>query len=184
MPSSIHHSIPLDVICKLVQLNFNIALLRSFSLTGKMECQVDKKEHLRHVLLFLYNGGLSALAAAGKIQAVYEEEAISDRVARKEGNFDLSDSARSERPSDFDEEKLNALVHEDPRQSTRELAEKIGCSSLLARHRQAVAHRRPFFSQIITGDEKWCLYVNMKQTKEWLSPGKDPTPRAKPKLHE
>ncbi|KFD48082.1 hypothetical protein M513_11025 [Trichuris suis] len=24
----------------------------------------------------------------------------------------------------------------------------------------------------------------MKQTKEWLSPGKDPTPRAKPKLHE
>ncbi|KFD66184.1 hypothetical protein M514_10590, partial [Trichuris suis] len=56
--------------------------------------------------------------------------------------------------------------------------------SLLARYRQAVAQRRPFFDQIITGDEKWCLYVNMKQRKEWLSPGKDPTPRAKPKLHE
>ncbi|KFD70118.1 hypothetical protein M514_17720 [Trichuris suis] len=196
MPSSIYHSIPLDVICKLVQLNFNTALLRAFSLTGKMGCQVDKKEHLRHVLLFLSNGGLSALAAAGKIQAVFEEEAISDRVvARKwfsrfrEGNFDLSDSVRSGRPSDFDEEKLNALVHENPRQSTRELAQKIGCShvtvsSLLARYRQAVAQHRPFFNQIITGDEKWCLYVNMKQRKEWLSPGKDPTPRAKPKLHE
>ncbi|KFD56382.1 hypothetical protein M513_02837 [Trichuris suis] len=138
-----------------------------------MECQVDKKEHLRHVLLFLYHGGLSAVAAAEKIQAVYGEEAISDRAARKwfsrfrEGNFDLSDSARSERPSDFDEEKLNALVHENPRQSTRELAEKIGCGhvtlsrddkirrvsaagSLLPRYRQAVAQRRPFFSQIIT----------------------------------
>ncbi|KFD63297.1 hypothetical protein M514_07237 [Trichuris suis] len=56
--------------------------------------------------------------------------------------------------------------------------------SLLARYRQAVAQRHPFFSQIITGDENWCLYVNMKQRKEWLSPGKDPTPRAKPKLHE
>ncbi|KFD47381.1 hypothetical protein M514_11744 [Trichuris suis] len=48
--------------------------------------------------------------------------------------------------------------------------------SLLPRYRQAVAQRRLFFSQIITGDEKWCLYVNMKQRKEWLSPGKDPTP--------
>ncbi|KFD60205.1 LOW QUALITY PROTEIN: hypothetical protein M514_27621 [Trichuris suis] len=56
--------------------------------------------------------------------------------------------------------------------------------SLLARYRQAVAQRRPFISQIITGDEKWCLYVSMKQRKEWLSPGKGPTPRAKPKLHE
>ncbi|KFD56726.1 hypothetical protein M514_02403 [Trichuris suis] len=90
-----------------------------------MECQVDKNEHLRHVLLFLSNGGLSAVAAAEKIQAVYGEEAISDRAARKwfsrcmEGNFDLSDSARSGRPSDFDEERLNAVVHEDPRQSTR-----------------------------------------------------------------
>ncbi|KFD56391.1 hypothetical protein M514_02846 [Trichuris suis] len=83
MPSSMYHSISLDVICKLVQLNFNIALLRSFSLTGKMERQVDKKEHLRHVLLFLYHGGLSAVAAAEKIQAVYGEEAIGDRAARK-----------------------------------------------------------------------------------------------------
>ncbi|KFD59248.1 hypothetical protein M514_28573, partial [Trichuris suis] len=126
MPSNIYHSIPLDVICTLVQLNLNIALLRSFSLTGKMECQVDKKEHLRCVLLFLSNGGLSAVAAAEKIQEVYAEEAISDRVAR---------NARSERPSDLDEEKLNALVHENPRQSARELAEKIGCSHVtVSRH--------------------------------------------------
>ncbi|KFD68494.1 hypothetical protein M514_09348, partial [Trichuris suis] len=80
-------------------------------------------------------------ATAEKIQAVYEEEAISNRVARKsfsrfrEGNFDLSDSAGSGRPSDFDEEKLNALVHENPRQSTCELAEKIGCSHVtVSRH--------------------------------------------------
>ncbi|KFD64358.1 hypothetical protein M514_23382 [Trichuris suis] len=141
MPSSIYHSIPLDVICKLVQLNFNIALLRSFSLTGKMENQVDIKEYLRHVLLFQYNGGLSAVAPAEKIHAVYGEESVSDRAVRKwfscfrEGNFDRSDSARSGRPSDLDEEKLNALVHEDPRQSTCELAEKIGCSHVtVSRH--------------------------------------------------
>ncbi|KFD66429.1 hypothetical protein M514_21459 [Trichuris suis] len=84
---------------------------------------------------YWYNEGLSAAAAAEKIHAVYEEEAISDRVARKEGNFDLSDSVRSGWPSDLDEEKLNALVHEDPRQSTRELAEKIGCGHMtVSRH--------------------------------------------------
>ncbi|KFD47801.1 hypothetical protein M513_11351 [Trichuris suis] len=98
-------------------------------------------DHLRHVLLFLYNGGLSAVAGAEKIQTVYEEEAISDRAARKwfscfrEGNFDLSDIGRSGRASDFDEQRLNALVHEDPRQATRELAEKIGCGHVpVSRH--------------------------------------------------
>ncbi|KFD46684.1 LOW QUALITY PROTEIN: hypothetical protein M514_12452 [Trichuris suis] len=69
-----------------------------------------------------------------------------------------------------------------PRQQSRD--DKIQrvsvAGSLLARYRQAVAQRRPFFNQTVTGDEKWCLYVNMKQRKEWLSPGKDPTPRAKP----
>ncbi|KFD59159.1 hypothetical protein M514_08844, partial [Trichuris suis] len=87
------------------------------------------------------NGGLSAVAAAEKMQAVYGEEAISDQGAIKwfsrlrEGNFDLSDSARSGWPSDFDEERLNALVHEDPLQSTRELPEKFGCGHVtVSRH--------------------------------------------------
>ncbi|KFD57175.1 hypothetical protein M513_02060 [Trichuris suis] len=71
----------------------------------------------RHRLLFQCNKGLSAAVAAEEIQALRGEEALSDRAARKwffrlrEGNFDLSDSARS---SDFDEERLNALTREEP----------------------------------------------------------------------
>ena len=50
------------------------------------------------------------------------------------------------------------------------------CASLLARHRLAHEHHRPFLSCIVTGDEKWCLYANTRKRKEWLSPIKNNSP--------
>jgi hypothetical protein len=52
------------------------------------------------------------------------------------------------------------------------------CASLLARQKH-----QSFLSCIVTGDEKWCLYVNFKQRKEWLGPDKQATTRAKPDHH-
>ena len=57
--------------------------------------------------------------------------------------MEILTAPRSGRPVDFDEERLNQLLHENSRQTTRELLE-----------------------------EKWCLYINMKQRRKWLSPGK------------
>ena len=192
-----------------------------------MECQVDKNKHFRHHLLFAFNQGAKATEAAREICAVYGEGAIAERTARywfakfKSGNFDLKDASRSGRPSEFDEVRLNQLLHEDARQTTRELAERIGfnkstvaehlqsmgkvqklgawvphvlsennknqrstiAASLLARHLSTHGHKQRFLYRIVTGDEKWCLYVNMKQRKEWLSPEKQATPRAKQDLH-
>ncbi|KFD46132.1 hypothetical protein M513_12998 [Trichuris suis] len=106
----------------------------------------------RHIL---YDEGLSAAATAEKIQAVYGEETISDLAARKcfsrfrEGSFDVSDSARSGRRSDFDEERLNALAHEDPRQSTLELSEKVGCGHVtVSRHLLPVGKVRKMGSRM------------------------------------
>ncbi|KOC60012.1 Histone-lysine N-methyltransferase SETMAR [Habropoda laboriosa] len=93
-----------------------------------MECQVEKNEHFRH-LLFAFNQGSKAAKAARDICAVYGEGAIAERTARdwyakfKNGNFDLK--ARLS-----DEERLNQLLHENSRQTTRELAEKMECSML------------------------------------------------------
>ena len=42
------------------------------------------------------------------------------------------------------------------------------CAYLLASHRLTREHR-PFLSGIVTGDEKWCLYANIRKRKEWLS---------------
>ncbi|RWR98798.1 Histone-lysine N-methyltransferase SETMAR-like protein, partial [Dinothrombium tinctorium] len=187
----------------------------------KMECQVEKNEHFRH--LFAFNQGSKAAKAARDIFAVYGEDAIAERTAHdwyakfKNGNFDLKDEPRSDRPVEYDEKRLNQLLHENSRQTTRELAEKMECShttiekhlhsmgkvqkfgawiphalsdnnnnqratisaGLLARHRSTHGHKKRFLYRIVTGDEKWCLYINMKQRKEWLSPVKQATPRVK-----
>ena len=56
-------------------------------------------------------------------------------------------------------------------------------SQHLARHRAIHGHKQHFLYRIVTGDEKWCLYINMKQRKEWVAPGGMPKPRVKPDLH-
>lgn len=201
---------------ELIYVNFQII---------KMECQVEKNEHFRHLLLFAFHQGSKAAKAARDICAVYGEGAIAERTTRdwytkfKNGNFDLKDAPRSGRSVEFNKEQLNQLLHENSRQTTRE--EKMECShtaiekhfhsmgkvqkcrawvphalsdnnknqratisaGLLARHRSTHGHKQRFLYRIVTGDKKWCLYINMKQRKEWLSPDKQATPRVKQDLH-
>ena len=99
--------------------------------------------------------------------------------------------------------RLNQLLHENSRLTTRELAEKIECShiaiekrlhwmgkvkkcgawvlhalsdnnrnqqatifaGLLDSHHSTDGHEQRFLYRIITGDETWRLYINMKQCK-------------------
>ena len=59
---------------------------------------------------------------------VWEDNAIGNSTARKcffnlkEDRFDINDTPRSGRPSEFGEDRLNTLIHNDPHQCTRELA--------------------------------------------------------------
>ena len=45
----------------------------------------------------------------------------------KENHFDISDTPHLGRFSGFDEDSLNTLIHKDPRQCTRELANVMYC---------------------------------------------------------
>lgn len=199
-----------------------------------MDMQVDKNEHLRHVFLFEFNFAMKkngklpkATEITKKICEVYGKDFVGVRTAQKwiarfkEGKFELKDRPHKGRTSDFDEKGLEGLLRENSRQTTRELAYKIGCSpqtvlhhlnamgkvqkygswvphklsqdnkdqrvnicaSLLARHRLAREQHKPFLSLIVTGDEKWCLYVNIKQRKEWVSRNEQAKPRVKSALH-
>ena len=190
-----------------------------------MEYPGGKKQHFRHLLFFAFHRGQKVVEAARDIWMVYGEGVIGESTARKwfakfkNGNFNIDDTPRSERPSEFDEDHLKALL-EESRQS-RELAEKMSCdqktilnhvhsmgfaeklgvwvphefsennkenrlqiaSQHLACHRATRGHKQRFLYRIVTGDEKWCLYINMKQRKEWVPPGDTPKPRVKPDLH-
>ena len=44
-------------------------------------------------------------------------------------------------------------------------------------------YREPFLDRIVTGNEKWVLYVNMKRRKQWVDKDKAPEPTAKAGLH-
>ena len=63
--------------------------------------------------------------AASSICAVYGDNAIGESMARKwfsrfkEDRFDICDTPRSGRSSGFDDDRLNTLIHNYPRQCTR-----------------------------------------------------------------
>ena len=64
---------------------------------------------------------------------VYGEGVIGESTTRKwfakfkNGNFDIEDTPHSGRPSEFDEDHLKALLKEESRQTSRELAKKMNC---------------------------------------------------------
>ena len=53
------------------------------------------------------------------------------------------------------------------------------CTSLLSRQ-----INEPFLDRIITGDEKWVLYVNFVRKRQWVDKDKKPEPDPKPELHQ
>ena len=87
-----------------------------------MEYPGGKKQHFRHLLFFAFHRGQKAPEAARDICMVYGEGVIGESTARKwfakfkNGNFDIDDTPRSGRPSEFDENHLKALLKEESRQ--------------------------------------------------------------------
>jgi hypothetical protein len=69
-----------------------------------MECQVEKNEHFRHLLLYEFGRGSKPSEAARNICVFYGEDSIAERTAKKwfapfkQGNFDMNDTPRSGRP--------------------------------------------------------------------------------------
>ncbi len=75
---------------------------------------------------------------------------------------------------------VNKYVDSVPRQlSTDNLAQRVSiCRSLLSRH-----HRDPFLERIVTGDEKWVHYINIRRRRQWLDLSQKPLPDVKANLH-
>ena len=95
--------------------------------------------------LFEFNRGEKAAEATIIYCAIYGDSAIGGSTAGKlfsrfkEDRFDISDTPRSGKLSGFDEDCLNTLIHNDPRQCTRELANVMNCDhSTIVKHLHSI----------------------------------------------
>ena len=90
--------------------------------------------HFRHILLYYFQKGKNAVQARKKLYDVYGERSLTERQCQnwfarfRSGDFDLKDAPRSGRPTKIDEDKLKAMIENNRRCTTREIAEKLNIS--------------------------------------------------------
>lgn len=89
------------------------------------------KQHLREVLIFLYNSKKKATEAHKIITEVYPRFAVDVRMCQrwfarfKSGDFDVEDRERPGQPKKFEDTELEELLSEDSSQTQEELAEAL-----------------------------------------------------------
>ena len=173
--------------------------------------QIDiSRRDVRAILLHEFRLGLKASEAANKICSTMGADVLSIRTAQhwftrfREGNYRLDDQPRSGRPVEVDLDLLRQEIEQDPRLTTRCLADRLGCShttietylaelgkswkygvwiphelsldQLRSRANTCMdlitSHRNnQWLRNLVTGDEKWVLYVNHSRRRQWLSSG-------------
>jgi [histone H3]-lysine36 N-dimethyltransferase SETMAR len=180
------------------------------------------RRDIKVISIHEFSLGRTATEAKANICRTIGEATLSLHTLRlwfrrfKNRDFSLDDKPRSGRPVDLDVADLKALIESDPRQTTRCLAEQLGCShTTIERHLsdlgktyrygvwiphqltrdqferrvdaclELLSSRRNFewLNNLITGDEKWVLYVNHTCKRQWLSPGDSGIPTPNKELH-
>ena len=90
--------------------------------------------HIRHCMLYELNSKKNATEATNSICTTYGENALDFRTCQnwfaefKSGDFNLNDKERSGRPVEVNDDLLQELLEEDPRQLTRQLAKHLSVS--------------------------------------------------------
>ena len=185
------------------------------------EMNLSRRE-IRVLLLHEFLLGHKATEATNNICRTMGHDIISTRTAQRwfnrfdNGNIELDDSSRCGRPVEVDLDRLKQLIENDPRLTTRCLAEQLGCSHTtvethlnelrktwkygvwilheLSAHQLQyrldscmdllTCHRNyEWLRNLITGDEKWVLYVNHTRNCQWFSVGQTATVTPKHDLH-
>lgn len=120
---------------------------------------VPNKQHLREVLLHHFIAKKTAAESHRILVDVYGDYALAEGTCRewfrrfKSGDFDIEDKERQGQPKKFEDEKLKALLVEDPCRTQGELAELLGVTqAAISRRLKALG-----FIQKATKMDEWKL---------------------------
>ena len=84
--------------------------------------------------LYYFRKGKNAVQARKKLYDVYGEKSLTERQCQncfarfRSGDLDLKDAPRSGRPTEVDDDKIKAMLENNRRSTTREIAEKLKIS--------------------------------------------------------
>ena len=90
--------------------------------------------HIRQILLYYFREGKNVVQAWKKLYDVYGEKSLTERQCQnwfarfRSEDFDLKDVSRSGRPTEIDDDKIKAMIANNRRSKTREIAEKLNIS--------------------------------------------------------
>ena len=111
------------------------------SLVLKMSNIKPNKEHLRHVMIFLFNQKKKASECHRILVETYGDLAPTVKTCErwfqsfKRGDFDVTDKKRENRPKKFEDVELQSLLDEDNTQTQQMMAEQLNVT------RQAISDR-------------------------------------------
>ncbi|KAK6762232.1 hypothetical protein RB195_023084 [Necator americanus] len=155
----------------------------------------EHSTHIRHVLLYEFESGHTSAEAHRKLSQVFGTETPSERSVRawfqrfKAGNKKLKDEPRSSRPTveSVDQYREQWTANSRNGGKARSMAPTCSdgnrkglldiCTQLLSRSR-----RFDWLDTIVTGDEKWVLYVN--HIPQTCAGDEMPYPFVKGEIHE
>ena len=90
--------------------------------------------HYRHILLYYFRKGKNAVRARKKLYDIYGKKSLTERQCQDlfarfhSGDFDLKDAPHSGRPTEVDDGKIKAMIENNRRSTTREIAENLNIS--------------------------------------------------------
>ena len=90
--------------------------------------------YFRHILFYYFRKDKNAVQARKKLYDVYGERSLTERQCQnwfsrfRSGDFDLKDAPRSGRPTKVDDDKIKAMIENNWRSTTQEIAEKLNIS--------------------------------------------------------
>ena len=90
--------------------------------------------NFRHIFLHYFRKSENAVQARKKLYNVYGEKSLTERQCQNcfvrftSGDFNLKDAPRSGRPTEVENDNIKAMIKNNRRSTTREIAEKLNIS--------------------------------------------------------